>query len=254
MRIARYRDDGTALSNRKVILDGIPAARFHAGCRLRVGPDGKLYATTGDATERALAQRMDSLAGKTLRLEPDGGIPADNPFPGSPIFSLGHRNAQGLDWHSPSGLQFQTEHGPSGFDGPGGGDEVNLVEKGRNYGWPVIQHRQSRSGFVSPLLEWTPAIAPSGASFIRGDGLPSLRNDFLFACLQGERLIRVRLDPKDPRRVASFEDLFEGVFGRLREVMPGPDGAIYFTTSNRDGRGGPAPDDDRILRLTEIRP
>ena len=134
VRVVRFRDDGTGLSDPRVILEGLPAARFHAGCRLRFGPDGKLYVTTGDATTREIAQKMDSLGGKTLRLSPDGSIPADNPFPGSPIFSLGHRNSQGLDWQPGTGLQFQTEHGPSGFDGPGGGDEVNIVEKGKNYG------------------------------------------------------------------------------------------------------------------------
>ena len=111
------------------------------------------------ATTREIAQKMDSFGGKTLRLNPDGSIPGDNPFPGSPIYSLGHRNSQGLDWQPGTGLQFQTEHGPSGFDGPGGGDEVNIVEAGKNYGWPVVHHRESKEGMVSPLLEYTPAIA-----------------------------------------------------------------------------------------------
>src|SRR6266540_3109394 len=150
VRVVRFHDDGTGLSQRKVILEGLPAARFHAGCRLRFGPDGKLYVTTGDATTREIAQKVDSLGGKTLRLNPDGTIPADNPFPGSPVFSYGHRNSQGLDWQPGTGLQFQTEHGPSGFDGPGGGDEVNIVEKGKNYGWPVVHHKMSREGVVSP--------------------------------------------------------------------------------------------------------
>jgi glucose/arabinose dehydrogenase len=194
---------------------------------------------------------MDSLAGKTLRLNPDGSVPADNPFRGSPIFSLGHRNAQGLDWHPSSNLQFQTEHGPSGFDGPGGGDEVNLVEAGKNYGWPLIHHRQARQGLISPLLEYTPALAPAGGSFARGGRMASFRNDFFFATLLGERLIRVRLDPAGPRKVAESEELFQGVFGRLREAVFGPDGALYLTTSNRDGRGRVRKDDDRILRITE---
>ncbi len=251
VRVVRFHDDGTGLSQRKVIIEGLPAARFHAGCRLRFGPDGKLYVTTGDATTREIAQKLDSLGGKTLRLNPDGTIPSDNPFPGSPVFSYGHRNSQGLDWQPGSGLQFQTEHGPSGFDGPGGGDEVNIVEKGKNYGWPVVHHKMTREGMVSPLLEFTPAIAPSGASFVTGPKLPALKGDFLFACLIGERLMRVRLDPANPRRVLDTEPLFVREFGRLREVQNGPDGAIYFTTSNRDGRGSVRRGDDRILRLTQ---
>lgn len=251
VRVSRYRDTGSALADRRVIIQDIPAARFHAGCRLRFGPDGKLYVTTGDATHREIAQDLKSLGGKTLRLEADGSFPADNPFPGSPVFSYGHRNSQGLDWEPRSGLQFQTEHGPSGFDGPGGGDEVNIVEAGKNYGWPLVHHRQTRAGTVSPLLEYTPAVAPSGASFSRGVLLPSFRGDFFFATLRGERLIRVRLDPGDPRRVAASEELFSGVYGRLRDVVSGPDGALYVATSNRDGRGRPAPGDDRILRVVE---
>lgn len=254
VRVVRFHDDGASLSNRKVLIEGLPAARFHAGCRLRFGPDGKLYVTTGDATTREIAQKMDSLGGKTLRLNPDGSIPPDNPFPGSPIFSLGHRNSQGLDWQPGTGLLFQTEHGPSGFDGPGGGDEVNIVEKGKNYGWPVVHHKASREGMVSPLLEFTPAVAPSGASFVTGSKLPGLKGDFVFACLRGESLTRVRLDPKGPRRVVDTEPLFLREYGRLREVVNGPDGALYFATSNRDGRGSVRQGDDRILRLTQSPP
>ena len=251
VRVEQFRDEGTRIVPVRVILDGLPASQFHAGCRLRFGPDGKLYVTTGDATERTLAQKMDSLAGKTLRLNADGSIPADNPFRGSPIYSLGHRNSQGLDWQPGSGLQFQTEHGPSGFDGPGGGDEVNIVEAGKNYGWPVIHHKAGRAGLVSPLLEFTPAIAPSGASFVHGGALPKLAGSFVFAALRGEKLVLVRFDASDSRRVAAVEDLFAGEYGRFREVMRGPDGALYVSTSNRDGRGRVRAGDDRILRLSE---
>ena len=254
VRILRYRDAGDALGDRTVILEGIPAARNHAGCRLRFGPDGMLYVTTGDATDRKIAQDLKSLGGKTLRLSPDGSIPPDNPFPGSPVYSYGHRNSQGLDWQPTSGLQYQTEHGPSGFDGPGGGDEVNLVEAGKNYGWPVVHHRDSAPGMVSPLLEYTPAVAPSGASFARGSAMSSFAGDFFFATLRGERLIRVRFDPKDPRRVVETEELFLEAYGRLRDVIFGPDGAMYVATSNRDGRGRPRPGDDRILRVVESGP
>jgi aldose sugar dehydrogenase len=254
VRVARYRDDGTSLSGRTVIIEGLPAARNHAGCRIRFGPDGKLYVTTGDATDRRIAQDLKSLGGKTLRLNADGSVPPDNPFPGSPVFSYGHRNAQGIDWDPRSGAQYQTEHGPSGFDGPGGGDEVNLVEKGKNYGWPVVHHKESASGMVSPLLEYTPAVAPAGASFSTGDALPSFKGDFFFTNLRGEVLIRVRFDPKDPRRVLETEELFRDVYGRLRDVVTGPDGALYVVTSNRDGRGRPRPGDDRILRVVEAAP
>ena len=255
VRVVRYRESSTGLTEAKVIIENIPAAQFHAGCRLRFGPDQKLYITTGDATERGLAQAMDSLAGKTLRLNDDGSIPSDNPFVNQKnarpeIWSLGHRNAQGIGWQAGSSLMFQTEHGPSGFDGPGGGDEVNIVERGKNYGWPLIHHTQSRGGLETPILEYTPACAPGSATFYRGKVFPEFQNNFFFGCLRGERIIRVVLDG---RRVVSQENLLAGKYGRIREVAEGPDGAIYFSTSNRDGRGSPAADDDRIIRLVPSR-
>src|SRR6266540_408311 len=166
VRVVRFRETAGALAEPLVIIENIPAARYHAGTRTRFGPDGKLYITTGDATQRELAQRLDSLAGKTLRLDDDGGVPPDNPFVGRPnarpeIWSYGHRNAQGVAWQPGTDAQFQTEHGPSGFDGPRGGDEVNVVERGKNYGWPLIHHTQTREGLESPLLEYTPACAPA---------------------------------------------------------------------------------------------
>ncbi|HKQ51358.1 MAG TPA: PQQ-dependent sugar dehydrogenase, partial [Pyrinomonadaceae bacterium] len=255
VRVVRFRETGAALTDRKLIIEGIPAAPNHAGCRLRFGPDSKLYVTTGDATDRELAQKMDSLAGKTLRLNDDGTVPQDNPFVNEQgtrpeIWTLGHRNAQGLDWQPGTNLMFQTEHGPSGFDGPGGGDEVNVVEKGKNYGWPIIHHRETREGLEAPLLEYTPACAPASGTFYRGSAFPQLRGNFLFGCLRGQALIRVVLDG---RRVVSQERLFEKQYGRIRDVAEGPDGAIYFSTSNRDGRGSPAKDDDRILRLVPVK-
>ena len=255
VRVVRYRESSTGLTEPKVIIENIPAAQFHAGCRLRFGPDQKLYITTGDATERGLAQAKDSLAGKTLRLNDDGSVPSDNPFVNQKnarpeIWSVGHRNAQGIDWQPGSGLMFQTEHGPSGFDGPGGGDEVNIVERGKNYGWPLIHHTQTRQGLESPLLEYTPACAPGSAMFYPSKVFPEFQNNFFFGCLRGERIIRVVLDG---RRVVSQENLLAGKYGRIREVAAGPDGSIYFSTSNRDGRGSPAADDDRIIRLVPLR-
>ena len=252
VRVTRYRETPTGFVDSKVIIENIPAAPNHAGCRLRFGPDGKLYITTGDATQRDLAQRLDSLAGKTLRLNDDGTVPPDNPFVGQQnvrpeIWSYGHRNSQGLDWQPGTNLMFQTEHGPSGFDGPGGGDEVNIVEKGKNYGWPLIHHQMTRAGLESPLLEYTPAVAPASGMFYRGSAFPQFKGNFFFGCLRGERIIRVRLDG---RRVISQENLLTGKYGRIRDVAEGPDGFLYFSTSNRDGRGSPANDDDRIIRLT----
>lgn len=251
VRVVRYRETKDALTDRKVIIEGIPAAQYHAGTRMRFGPDGKLYITTGDAAERRLAQQLDSLAGKTLRLNDDGSVPQDNPFVGREgarpeIWSYGHRNAQGIDFQPGSGLMFQTEHGPSGFDGPGGGDEVNIVERGKNYGWPVIHHRETQAGMVEPLLEYTPAVAPASGSFYRGSLFPQFKNNFFFGNLRGQTLIRVELDN---RKVLRQERMFEGEYGRIREVVEGPDGAIYFSTSNRDGRGNPHAEDDRILRI-----
>jgi aldose sugar dehydrogenase len=253
VRVVRYREDPEGLVDRKVIIEDLPAAQFHAGCRIRFGSDGKLYITTGDATRRDLAQKLDSLAGKTLRLNDDGTVPQDNPFVGqqnarAEIWSLGHRNAQGMDWQPESNLMFQTEHGPSGFDGPEGGDEINIVEKGKNYGWPTIHHNETRPGLESPVVEYTPACAPASGMFYRGSAFPKFKSNFFLGCLRGQMLIRVVFDG---RRMAGQEGVVKE-YGRIRDVAEGPDGFLYFSTSNRDGRGKPTEDDDRILRLVPV--
>jgi aldose sugar dehydrogenase len=251
VRVVRYRETPAGLTDRKVIIENIPAAQFHAGCRLRFGPDGKLYITTGDATQRELAQQLDTLAGKILRLNDDGTVPSDNPFVGRAnarpeIWTYGHRNPQGIDWQPGTNILWETEHGPSGFDGPGGGDEVNIIERGKNYGWPVIHHRATKEGMESPVLEYTPACAPASGMFYRGSVFPQFKGNFFFGCLVGERIIRVATNG---RTVVSQENLLEKRYGRIRDIAEGPDGLIYFSTSNQDGRGRPAPDDDRIMRL-----
>jgi len=261
VRVVRYRENGETLIEPKTIIEEIPASRYHAGTRLRFGADGKLYVTTGDATRQTRAQQLDSINGKTLRLNDDGGIPEDNPFVGNKnarpeIWSYGHRNAQGMDFQPGSGLMFQTEHGPSLIDGVSlfkrsGGDEVNIVERGKNYGWAKISHRSKRDGMETPIIEYSPAIAPASGMFYRGDLFPELKNNFLFGALKGEAIYRLVLDG---RKIVSQDKLFEEKYGRIREIAEAPDGSIYFSTSNRDGRGDPAKEDDRILRLVPALP
>lgn len=249
VKVVRFTDQGNRLTDEKTIIDEIPAAQFHAGSRIAFGPDGKLYVTTGDATDRNLAQDKNSLAGKILRANPDGSIPGDNPMPGSLIWSFGHRNPQGIAWHPETKEFYSTEHGPSVFDGPAGGDEVNRILKGENYGWPLVSHERKLEGTVVPILVFTPAEAPASAMFYLGDTLPQFKNNLFFGALRGEGIIRVILDDNNPDKVLSFEKLDKVRFGRIRDVVQGPDGYIYFSTSNRDGRGDPHEKDDRIFRL-----
>ncbi len=255
VKVVRYKFDDSKLIEPKTIIENLPAAPNHAGTRARFGPDGKLYVTTGDATDREIAQQMNSLGGKTLRLNDDGTVPQDNPFVNQKnarpeIWTVGHRNAQGLAWQPGSNLMFQTEHGPSGFDGRGGGDEVNIVERGKNYGWAEISHKETKAGLESPLLEYTPACAPASGMFYSGAAFPDFKGNFFLGCLRGTRIVRVVLNG---RTVVTQEDLLKGVYGRIREMAEGPDGFIYFSTSNRDGRGSSANDDDRILRLVPVK-
>lgn len=251
-KVVRYKFDGGKLIEPKIIIEDMPSAPNHAGMRARFGPDKKFYITVGDATDWNLAQDNMSLAGKTLRLNDDGSIPTDNPFVGkqgyrAEIFSTGHRNAQGLAWQPGSGLMFQTEHGPSSFEGRGSGaDEVNIVERGKNYGWPTIWGTKTQAGLEAPLLEYSPACAPASGAFYNGDKFAAFKGNFFFGCLRGTRIIRVVFDG---RKVVKQEDLLSKTFGRIREIAEGPDGYIYFSTSNRDGRGSPAADDDRIMRI-----
>ncbi len=249
VRVDRFTDTGTRLQPDRTIIDTITAARNHAGTRLNFGPDGKLYISTGDASEGALAQDETSLAGKILRVNDDGSIPSDNPIRNSAVYSIGHRNPQGIDWHPETGDLWSTEHGPSVFDGPAGGDEINLIVKGGNYGWPEVSHEESDPRFESPKLVYTPAVAPASGMFYSGKMFPQFKNNFFFGGLRGEGLFRVILDSADPSKVASWEKLPDVNFGRIREVAEGPDGSIYFSTSNQDGRGNPAEGDDVIYRM-----
>ena len=250
-RVVRLLDNGTSLSLDEVILDTLPSAIEHAGCRIRFGPDGKLYITNGDALKPSTAQDVNTLSGKILRVNPDGSIPADNPFPGSPVWSYGHRNPQGIDWQPGSGLMYSTEHGPSGFDGPPGGDEINLIQAGGNYGWPLVSHDQTLAGMIAPLIQFTPAEAPASLSFYNSDVLPMFKGSMFFGALVGEGVVKVVISGTNPREIASVEKIINNV-GRVRDVVQGPDGFIYFSTSNRDGRGTVHAGDDYIYRIVPV--
>ena len=240
-RVVRYRESGGRLAEQTVLFDGIPANTIHDGGRLRFGPDGLLYVTTGDAASDSQAQDVASYAGKILRLNADGTTPRDNPF-SSPIYSYGHRNPQGLDWHPVTGDLWASEHGNVG------NDEINAIDTGANYGWPRIEGSQTLPMMRPPIVFYNPAVAPSGASFYRGQRFPQFVNNFFVATLRGTLLLRLQIDAAS-RQVVGQERLLEGQFGRLRAVITGPDGLLYFCTSNRDGRGTPTSDDDRIARL-----
>ena len=251
VKVVRLTDVNNQATETKILLDKIPAAKFHAGSRLRFGPDQKLYITTGDATKKEIAQDLNSLGGKILRMNKDGSIPEDNPFDNSYIYSYGHRNPQGIDFDPISGVLFSTEHGPSLFDGAAGGDEVNRILAGKDYGWPKVSHTESTPGAIDPLLVFTPAVAPASGVLYTGDKYPSLKNAFLFGGLRGEGIFVIYLD-ESRQKVKSYEKL-NIAEGRIREIAVSPDGYIYFSTSNRDGRGTTNDKSDQIFRLEAMK-
>ena len=249
-RLVRMRYEDGSLGRPEILLDGLAGRRNHDGSRIAFGPDGLLYMTMGDAGDRPASQDMGSLSGKILRLAVDGGPAPGNPF-GDRIWSLGHRNPQGLVFH-PEGMLYSTEHGA------GDEDELNLVEPGGNYGWPALEGFCNTgeeapwcaaNDAVEPLWAWSPTVGIAGADLYAGDAVAGWDGDILAVSLRGASLYRVRLSA-DGRRAVSGETLLAGDFGRLRDVLVGPGGEIYLATSNRDGRGRPARADDRILRLT----
>lgn len=252
-RVIRLKDQGTRGVYDRVVFDGIPGGRFHDGGRIAFGPDGMLYICTGEVFESGLAQDVKSLGGKILRVTPEGDIPGDNPFKDSPVFSYGHRNPQGLAWQPGTGKLFESEHGPSGEFGRFGHDEINIIVKGGNYGWPEVIGAPGTRHYVDPVVVWKNTTPPSGMTFYKGNLLKHLRGDLFVATLRSQSLVRIILDEKG--KVKRIEKWFtdgknEGKFGRMRDVVEGPDGALYFLTNNRDGRGNPGPGDDKIYRIT----
>lgn len=239
-RVLRLVVDDNLARIEKVILDGIVGDTNHNGGRIKIGPDGMLYITAGDRYEPDLAQDRTSMGGKIFRIHPDGSIPDDNPIKGSPVYSYGHRNPQGLAWHPVTGDLFSSEHGQSAHD------EINLIEAGKNYGWPIIQGDEAKEGMERPIAHSaTETWAPSGMTFVsKGEW----KNQLLIANLRGVQVLKVELD-ESGKQVKSIESLFKDQYGRIRNIIEAPDGTLYMMTNNRDGRGNPSDKDDRIIRL-----
>jgi glucose/arabinose dehydrogenase len=232
-RVVKARLEGSQLGATSVVLDGIPAGFIHDGGRIAFGPDGHLYVTTGETGDPELAQDPASLAGKILRITADGEPAPGNPDPGSPVWSLGHRNVQGLAWDD-EGRLWASEFGDSAWD------ELNLVERGGNYGWPRVEGTGGGPDFIDPQLVWpVEQASPSGLAYAGGH--------LWMAGLRGQRLWRIRVSADG--RATRPQAYFTGEYGRLRTVVAAPDGLLWLTTSNRDGRGTPTPDDDRIIRV-----
>lgn len=236
-RVERFTFKNDSLVSDKVIIEAIPGSNNHDGGRIKFGPDGRLYITTGDAQDQNSAQDLNSLAGKILRVNSDGTIPADNPFSGSAVYSYGHRNPQGLAWDE-NGTLWITEHGPSGVGSNCCRDEVNRIQKGSNYGWPLIKGDQKKDGMESPQINsGNDTWAPSGATIVE--------DKLYFAGLAGRAIYTFGLKTRE------FKKYFEGDYGRIRSISLGPDGAFYLITSNRDGRNtSPNSSDDRLIKIS----
>ncbi len=247
MRLERWRWTGSRLVREVSLLAGVEGGEIHDSGRIAFGPDGRLYLATGDAGRPGLAQDPGSLNGKLLALTPQQyrGSAAASPT----VIASGLRNTQGFDWQPGTGLLVANDHGPSGFDGPEGYDEVNVIVPGGNYGWPdAISDDTGDGRFLAPARVYLDPIAPSGGTFLTADS--AWRGEYVLAALRGEELRRLTIDGG---RVVADEPFLTG-YGRLRSVVEAPDGSLYVLTSNRDGRGTPVPADDRILRLELPRP
>lgn len=220
------------LENETILIDNIPSGNIHNGGRIKFGPDGKLYITTGESGNGPLAQNINSTGGKILRINKDGSIPSDNPFRNY-VYSYGHRDPQGITWNPLTKEMYESEHGPTRYD------EINIIEKGGNYGWPNYKGNNSPQGYIKPLIFYTDfTLAPSGIAYYNGV--------LYVAGLRGSQLRKISL-AADGKSVTGEEPLFRNL-GRIREVVA-HDGYLYISTSNRDGRGIPQSGDDKIIRI-----
>jgi glucose/arabinose dehydrogenase len=242
--LSRARLSGESLTDLEELFRMEPFSRGgrHFGSRIVFAPDGSLFLTIGNRGRRGSAQDLQDHAGSTLRLAPDGGVPADNPFVGRSdalpeIYSYGHRNAQGMAVHPQSGAIWQHEHGPQG------GDEVNILRAGANYGWDVISHGEEygggqvgegthKEGMEQPVVYWVPSIAPSGMAFYTGSELPEWRGDIFVGALAGRHLRRLVVEGQE---IVHQEPLLDGALGRIRDVASGPDGALWLLTDADNG-------------------
>ena len=241
-KVVRYTVSNNQLTDEQILIDKIPGAVWHDGGRIKFGPDEKIYITTGDATNANLSQKIDSLAGKILRINADGTIPSDNPFESSPVFSYGHRNPQGIDWNE-NGILVSSEHGPSGEKGYAH-DEINVIEPGKNYGWPVIVGDSNNLEYTNPILHSGDVTwAPSGLLYYDSDKIPEWKGMFLVAALRGQHVMVMDLDLEN-NRVNSVEKIFQDEYGRLRDLVQSPDGDVFVLTSNGDN--------DKILRVSTL--
>jgi glucose/arabinose dehydrogenase len=236
-KVLRITESNNKIADAITIVDKIPASQFYNGGVIKFGPDKKLYVATGISSEYSHeSQDLLSLGGKILRLNDDGTIPFDNPFKDSAVFSLGHRDIQGMAWDK-NGNLYVTELGPTKSD------EINLIRAGQNYGWPE-QECGGNEKFADPAMCYDPSIEPGGIVFYSGDKL-GYKDSLIMATLRGSNLYKLDVDENG---ILSQKSILSGI-GRIRDVSEGPDGYLYVITSNTDGKGFPDKTDDKLIRI-----
>lgn len=254
-RLVRYTMQGNQLLNEEILINNITGNNYHIGSRLIFAPDGKLLMTTGDAGDMPLSQNPFSLNGKVLRINADGSIPEDNPTPGSYVWAIGLRNSQGLDI-SEAGIIYSSEHGPDSDD------EINIFEEGRNYGWPDVKGMCDspaemefcqENNVREPIMVYTPTLALAGIAWYGHETIPEWNNSLIVTSLKAGKLLVLHLDEQG-MSVTESTTVYDNELGRLRDVCISPNGSVFISTSNRDGRGSPKPGDDKIIEIKPASP